>query len=71
MRREKVPQKNLRIRKETENLICTKIPEKGKPLERVGRKAMGPKAELEAKAMAARLPVFCYTRYLRGERNNG
>ena len=43
VRREKVPQKNLRIRKETENLICTKIPEKGKPLESVGRKAMGPK----------------------------
>jgi hypothetical protein len=45
VRREKVPQKSLRIRKETENLICTKIPEKGKPLERVGRKAMGSKTE--------------------------
>ena len=44
VRREKVPQKNLRIRKETENLICTKIPQKGKPFERVGRKAMGSKA---------------------------
>ena len=47
--------------------LSVKNTDKGKPLERVGRKAMGPKA---TKAMAARLPVFCYTQ-LRGERNNG
>lgn len=42
--RGEVPQKSREAWKKTASLICTEISEKGKPFERVGRKAMGPKA---------------------------